>query len=46
MFKRLRLTSRMSLLRCHLHSFNLAAFMPAAWDNHQDVWAVKPKTTQ
>jgi len=29
-----------------LYSFDMAAFMPAAWDKHQDVWAVKPKTTQ
>jgi SAM-dependent methyltransferase len=24
-----------------LHSFDLAAFMPTAWDKHQDIWAVK-----
>lgn len=28
-----------------LNSLDLAAFMPATWDKHQDVWAVKPKTT-
>jgi SAM-dependent methyltransferase len=26
-----------------LHSFDLAAFMPTAWDKHHDIWAVKPK---
>jgi hypothetical protein len=26
-----------------LYSFDLAAFMPRAWDKHQDVWVVKPK---
>jgi SAM-dependent methyltransferase len=26
-----------------LHSFDLAAFMPTAWDKHQDVWAVQPR---
>jgi hypothetical protein len=26
-----------------LDSFDLAAFMPTAWDKHQDVWAVRGK---
>ena len=26
-----------------LNSFHLIAFMPTAWDKHQDVWAVKRK---
>jgi hypothetical protein len=25
------------------NSLDLIAFMPAAWDKHQDVWAVKRK---
>jgi SAM-dependent methyltransferase len=29
-----------------LNSFDLASFMPAAWDKHQDLWAVTPKTAQ
>jgi SAM-dependent methyltransferase len=29
-----------------LSSFDLAAFIPTAWDKHHDVWAVKPKIVE